>query len=195
MSGRALRRSPCCQRPLPLARPEREIRQVEDQAQLAALCADLMARPVIALDVETTIGELKLCLVQIGVPEYSAIIDVRAISDLAPLAAVLETTAVAKVIHHAAFEREVFSQLNISILNVIDTLAVSRRVRGRQPEGHSLAAVCRRELGLRLDKSQQKSDWTRRPLTASQLDYAALDVEILLKIHHRLTAAQSTGSA
>lgn len=58
---------------------------------------------MIALDVETTVGELELCLVQIGVPEYNAIIDVRAISDLAPLAAVLETPAIAKVIHNAAF--------------------------------------------------------------------------------------------
>jgi ATP-dependent Lhr-like helicase len=178
---------------LPLARPEREIRRVDDDAQLRALCADLMSRPLIALDVETTLGDFELCLVQVGVPEYSAIIDARAIADLSPLAAVLETTAIAKVIHNAAFEREVFSQLNVSILNVIDTVEVSRRVRGRQPEGHSLAAVCRRELGLRLDKSQQKSDWTQRPLTQAQLDYAALDADVLLRIHAKLATETQTG--
>ncbi len=173
---------------LPLARPRRELRLIESEAQLRELCADLLTRAVVALDVETTLGELELCLVQVGVPEYNAIIDVRAVADLAPLAAVLETTAVTKVIHNAAFEREVFSQLSLSILNVVDTLALSRRVRGRRPEGHSLAAVCRRELGVRLDKSLQKSDWTVRPLSASQLDYAALDVELLLELHRRLTA-------
>ena len=173
----------------PLARPEREILRVDDNNQLHTLCADLMTRQLIALDVETTLGEFELCLVQVGVPEYSAIIDARAIADLSPLAAVLETTAITKVIHNAAFEREVFSQLNVSILNVVDTVEVSHRIRGRQPEGHSLAAVCRRELGLRLDKTPQKSDWTQRPLNQAQIEYAALDVEILLKVHAALTAA------
>ena len=172
-----------------VARPEREIRRVDDDQQLRTLCADLMTRPLIALDVETTLGEFELCLVQVGVPEYSAIIDARAIADLSPLAAVLETTAIIKVIHNAAFEREVFSQLNVSILNVVDTVELSRRTRGRQPEGHSLAAVCRRELGLRLDKTPQKSDWTQRPLNQAQIEYAALDVEILLNVHAALTAA------
>ncbi len=172
---------------LPFARPTREVRLVSDEAELRALCADLHTRPLIALDVETTLGDHELCLVQIGVPEYTVIIDARSIVDLGPLAAVLETTAVTKVIHNATFEREVFSQLGISILGVVDTVVVSRRVRGRQPEGHSLAAASRRELGLRLDKSQQKSDWTRRPLTSAQLDYAALDAEVLLDLHAALT--------
>ena len=174
----------------PLARPDREIRSVSDGEQLRVLCADLMLRSVVALDVETTLGELELCLVQVGVPEYSAIIDARAIDDMSPLVAVLEASSVTKVIHNAAFELEVFGLLDMSIRNVVDTLEVSRRVRGRQLEGHSLAAVCRRELGLRLDKTPQKSDWTQRPLTQAQLDYAALDVEILLRIHVALAAAE-----
>lgn len=39
--------------------------------------------------------------------------------------------------------------------------------------GHSLAAVCRRELDKVLDKG-------RRPLSPEQLAYAALDVEVLV---------------
>ncbi len=173
----------------PLARPEREIRTVTDAAQLRDLCSDLSSRSLVALDVETTLGDHDLCLVQFGVPEYSAIIDARAIDDLSPLAAILESESITKVIHNAVFELEVFGQLNLPIHNIVDTLALSRRIRGRQPEGHTLAAVCRRELGLRLDKTPQKSDWAMRPLTAAQLDYAALDVEILLNVHDALAAA------
>ena len=43
--------------------------------------------------------------------------------------------------------------------------------------------VCERELGMGLDKSSQTSDWARRPLSAEQLRYAALDAEVLLALH------------
>jgi ATP-dependent helicase Lhr and Lhr-like helicase len=177
----------------PMARPTREIRWIEDSAALRDLCAELKTRASVALDVETTLFEHDLCLVQLGVAEYSALIDARAIDDLSPLLEVLEAPSICKVIHNAAFELGVFGQRNMGLRNVVDTLALSRRIRGRQPEGHSLAAVCRRELGLRLDKTAQTSDWTQRPLTQAQLDYAALDVEILSMIHDRLVAADPQG--
>ena len=47
---------------------------------------------------------------------------------------------------------------------------------------HTVAAI----LGLRLDKNEQCSDWARRPLTQSQLDYAALDSAILLRLRKQL---------
>jgi ATP-dependent Lhr-like helicase len=52
-------------------------------------------------------------------------------------------------------------------------------------QGSSLAAVCKRELGRSLDKTEQTSDWTRRPLSERQIAYAALDGEVLLALHER----------
>ena len=95
-----------------------------------------------------------------------------------------------KVIHNATFERSVLQRSNISIANIFDTLAASRRIRGRQPDGHSLAAVCRRELDKTIDKTQQTSDWTRRPLTDAQVDYAALDVEVLVALYAKFSEIQ-----
>ena len=66
---------------------------------------------------------------------------------------------------------------------VKDTLRESRNYRGKQKSGHSLAAVCERELGVQMDKSMQKSDWTSRPLTKAQMEYTALDAEVLLDLH------------
>ena len=177
---------------VPLARPEREIRLVTDDAGLRALCTELVSHELVALDTETTIAERELCLIQIGTPEFTAVIDARLVDDLSSLVALLETESTTKVIHNAAFELEVLARRNIMLRNIVDTLALSRRIRGRQQEGHSLAAVVRRELGLRLDKRQQKSDWTARPLTQAQLDYAALDAEILLRVHESLVAAEDT---
>jgi hypothetical protein len=46
----------------------------------------------------------------------------------------------------------------------------------------SLAALVRLELGVVMNKRQQCSNWDRRPLSESQLSYAALDAEILLRL-------------
>ena len=141
---------------------------------------------VVKPNAETTLVDRDVCTVQLGPPSYSAIVDALAAGRLAPLAAILERDDIVKVIHNASFERSVLRRLSLSIVNVFDTLPTSRRLRGRNADGgHSLAAVCRRELGLVLDKSEQTSDWTRRPLTQRQLAYAALDVEVLGALHAR----------
>ena len=73
---------------------------------------------------------------------------------------------------------------------MVDTLAVSRERRGRKlAGGHGLKAVCDRELGVKLDKTWQTSDWTRRPLEAGQLAYAAIDAEVLLRLHEHFASA------
>ena len=172
------------------ALPLRAIRLVTTDSELVALCADLAIRKFIALDVETTLFDRDLCLIQVGVDEYNAVIDPRAPIDLEPLARIFESQSIVKVIHNSSFERSVLQRSNIAVANIFDTLAASRRIRGKQAGGHSLAAVCRRELDKVLDKSQQISDWTRRPLTGAQVNYAALDVEVLVDLFARFNEIQ-----
>eukprot|EP00964_Phaeocystis_antarctica_P155703 scaffold124981_cov78-Phaeocystis_antarctica.AAC.3 len=50
----------------------------------------------------------------------------------------------------------------------------------------SLRRVCARTIGVRLDKTQQCSNWARRPLEQDQLMYAALDAQILLQVYEAL---------
>lgn len=185
--GRAIAAPEIEEAPRPgAARPKLPIRFIATAAELAALVDELAREPIIALDVETTLVDRDVCTVQLGTPTYSAVVDALAVGSIEPLAAILERSDILKVIHNATFERGVLRRLSLSIVNVFDTLTTSRRLRGRNVEGgHSLAAVCRRELGLELDKAEQTSDWTRRPLTQRQLAYAALDVEVLGAIHTR----------
>lgn len=167
-------------------RPRRPLRLVESDDDLVELCADLATREYVALDVETTLVNKDLCLIQFGTTDYNAIIDPRRVIDLDPIAAILESPATIKIIHNASFERFVFRRVNMSIANVVDTLRLSRTLRGRNiDDGHSLGVVCKRELGLTLDKSQQTSNWMRRPLSPAQLDYAAVDVEVLVDLFER----------
>lgn len=172
------------------ARPERTIRYIDSDPALENLCAMLADRAFITLDVETTLFDRDLCLIQVGTDDLNAVIDARAPIDLEPLARIFESPTIVKVIHNATFERSVLLRANISLANVFDTLAASRRIRGKTPGGHSLAAVCRRELDKVLDKGQQVSDWTRRPLSPEQLAYAALDVEVLVPLYLLFTSLQ-----
>jgi len=163
-------------------RPKLPIRWVDTAEGLAEVCAILAKEPVCGLDVETTLARHTLCLAQLAGREFVALIDALALSDLGHLEALLGDRAVVKVIHNASFERRVLGRLGIEIRNVVDTLQLSRQLRADAEGGHSLKAVCSRELGLTLDKSQQTSDWTRRPLTARQEAYAALDAEVLVRL-------------
>ena len=50
-----------------------------------------------------------------------------------------------------------------------------------QPQG--LSHLCQRILGKPLNKSEQRSDWTKRPLSASKITYAALDAWVSVEIY------------
>ena len=52
-------------------------------------------------------------------------------------------------------------------------------MRGKVEGGHGLKAVCARELGVTLDKSEQTSNWARRPLSDRQRAYAAVDADAI----------------
>src|SRR5690606_32208381 len=110
--------------------------------------------------------------VQLGIDTHSWIIDTLAIKDLAPLKRLMENENVEKVIHNAFFEEQMLGKHGIRIHNVFDTLHHSRRCHKKSVGlSHKLGDVCERELGIYLDKANQTSDWTLRPLAADQIDY------------------------
>jgi ATP-dependent Lhr-like helicase len=164
---------------------------VRSEADLVDAVAELMSESVIGLDVETTLGTRALCLVQIA-GRVTYLIDALEVPDLAVLAPLLSSQGTTKVIHYAPFEREVLGLHGLEIEPVIDTRELSCRVRGDGVQGgHSLRAVCARELQVALDKSEQAGDWKRRPLTEGQVAYAALDAEVLLQLNDRFQVLAS----
>lgn len=161
---------------------------IETQKDFNSCLAIILKHNVIGLDVETTIFDHRLCLIQIGLSRESYIIDALKV-DFDGLRQVFEHPNIIKVIHHAPFERSVLAKHQMSLNNVIDTCTVSRKHYGKVPGGHSLRAVCQREFGLDMDKTQQTSRWNNRPLSAAQLEYAALDAEILIHLYRKFFKA------
>ncbi len=165
--------------------PRRPYEFVASAETLARVARELAREKLVGLDVETTLYTQELRLVQISTRTHTHIIDPLALPSLEPLRPVLERSGPTKVIHNASFERRILGEVGFDVAEVFDSLRVSRGL-GPRKCSHRLAAVCERYLGRVLDKSSQTSDWSRRPLTRAQLEYAAADAEVLLDLHDAL---------
>lgn len=87
------------------------------------------------------------------------------------------------VLHAAGQDLPCLAELGMHPPSLFDT-EVAARMAGLPRVG--LGAVVEHLLGLRLAKEHSAADWSRRPLPAEWLRYAALDVELLLGLREKL---------
>ncbi len=129
----------------------------------------------------------KVCLVQLATDRGDAwLVDALAVRDLSPLAPVLLDPGVVKVLHGADYDVTTLKRdFGFAFASIFDTM-IAARLLGRSEIG--LAAVARDELGVTLTKTNQKDDWSRRPLTPQQEAYALADVLHLVELRDRLEA-------
>jgi ribonuclease D len=152
---------------------------------LAEFCAFLRTQAWCALDTEFIREKTffpQLCLIQVAAGERMACIDPLVLPDLNPLLACLCDTAMTKVLHAAHQDLEIFYHLSGSVpVPVFDTQIAATLLGYGEQIGY--AALVRDLLGVELDKSQTRTDWSQRPLDAAQLAYAAADVHYLCGIY------------
>ena len=158
---------------------------VQDAAGLDRLLEALRPEPTVALDTESNsfhVYRERVCLLQLSTHQRDWVVDPLAV-DVRPLGALLcdgrET-----VLHGADYDvRCLRREYGWRLPRLFDTMVAARRL-GR--EGLGLSALVEARFGVRLSKANQRSDWGRRPLTAEQLAYAALDTHYLLPIAEEL---------
>ncbi|WP_089321290.1 ribonuclease D [Pontibacter ummariensis] len=164
------------------------IKLVETDAQLKQAIADLSKSKELALDLEFdqnrfTYG-FNLCLVQITDGCGTCyIIDPFSVDSLQPLFQLLENGQITKIIHHANNDILLLDKLGCNIRGVMDTDVAAKIL---NYERSSLATVMKEEFDREVDKTQQSSNWNKRPLTEAQLIYAAIDVIYLHRIKSKL---------
>ncbi len=128
----------------------------------------------------------KVCLVQIATDRGDAFLVDSLAVDLAPLAPALSEPRLVKVLHGADYDVTTLKRdFGFSFHALFDTMLAARLL-GRSELG--LVAVARDELGVTLTKTNQKDDWSRRPLTPQQEAYALADVTHLVALRERLAA-------
>jgi ribonuclease D len=154
---------------------------------LAAAAARLATQPRIGLDTEflrERTYRAQLCLLQIAAPSEALCVDPLALTDLAPLDAVLTASSVLKVMHASRQDLEVLLPVVGLTRPVFDT-QIAASLTGL-PAQVGYADAVRRLLGTDLAKSHTRTDWSRRPLSAAQVEYALDDVRYLLPLAHEL---------
>jgi ribonuclease D len=129
----------------------------------------------------------QLCLLQFAVGKQVAIIDPLVPLDLGLLAPLLTDERIIKVFHAGDQDRAIlYHELGTAVRPVFDTQRASLLL--GLPQQMSLVALVKHFCGISLRKGESFSDWSQRPLTKTQLDYALDDVRYLPAIYEKMVA-------
>lgn len=154
---------------------------------LAKHAAELGKASIIALDTEASSFHRykeQVCLVQLSTRERTYLVDPLAVPDLSPLKTLLAVPAMEVVIHDADYDLRILAKYHgIRVENVFDTLVAAELL--NEPE-IGLASLLLKYQGQKVDKKFQKADWSKRPLPADMLAYAAGDTSHLIALRDQL---------
>ncbi len=163
---------------------------VTDTQALRELVLELRKAKAVAVDTEFMREKTyfaRLCLIQLGTDDIAAIVDPLAIEDLSPLCDLLADPDVVKVFHAGSQDMEIFYRLcGVAAAPVFDTQVAATLAGFQQQVGYG--ALVKEVLDVTLDKGDTYTDWARRPLSATQVEYALNDVRYLPEVHRRLVA-------
>ena len=127
-----------------------------------------------------------LCLIQIATKDQAVAIDPLAKGiDLQPVYELMRNKSVLKVFHAASQDMQIMFNASGQVPSpVFDTqIGAMFSGYGDQP---SYATLVQKILGESIDKRSQMTDWSRRPLTNDQIEYAIGDVTHLIHVYNRL---------
>ena len=160
-------------------------------AEVDEFCRYLADQPYVAIDTEFMRDRTywpKLCLVQLaGKDRFAAIDPLAPDIDLEPLFDLMANPSVVKVFHACRQDVEIFYHLTGRTPTPIFDSQLAAMVLGYGDEvGYE--SLVTKIAKVRIDKSSRFTDWSRRPLSEQQLDYALADVTHLRVIYERLLA-------
>ncbi|MGV6807215.1 MAG: ribonuclease D [bacterium] len=165
---------------------------VDDSAALGAAADTWASADVLAVDTEfmrTDTYFAQLALIQVSDGSHCWLIDpTGADIDLAPLKAMLVNPNTLKVFHSCSEDLEVLrTALGVIPTPLFDTQTGAAFAGMGFSKGYS--ALLASELAIDLGKHETRSDWLQRPLSESQLRYAAEDVLFLLPLYQKISDA------
>jgi ribonuclease D len=166
-----------------------EVIWIEREDELAGLALALERSGAVGLDTEFMRERTffpGLCLLQLAAGAQIWCVDTLRCGSLDPLVPVLTAPGHPKIIHSARQDLEAF-YLNVKrVISPIFDTQIAAGCIGLKPQ-IGYADLVKTLLDVSLSKGQTRTDWSRRPLTAAQLEYAADDVAYLNEVADRLS--------
>ena len=159
------------------------IQTLED---LIFLNEELLKYPYVAVDTEfrrTTKDNMKLALMQVNDSSEIYLIDCLQIKEPKEICSFLSSPDTKKIFHSCREDIEaIYSWTKKEVLNIYDTQIANSLLAGSF--SISYQALVKEKIGLVVSKDETRTNWLRRPLTESQLNYAAFDVYYLIDLYN-----------
>ena len=162
-----------------------EIENIDKPEQLGELCQRIQGESWIAIDTEFLREKTYypiFCLLQIATPEWVVCVDPIAITDLSELFDVINKPDIVKVLHASRQDLEIFYQITGKVTAPVFDTQIAAPLLGFQ-ENPGYAMLVSNFLNVNLSKAHTRTDWSVRPLSPAQIQYAADDVIYLCKIY------------
>ncbi len=155
---------------------------IDSIQDLDFLNKELLQKNFLGVDTEfrrTSKENMKLGLLQVNDDEEIYLIDTILIQEPREHCSFLFSESVTKIFHSCKEDIDAIHSWSGGILvNLFDTQLAEAFLGGNYSIGYQ--QLVEQRLGVSLDKNETRSNWIRRPLSDSQLNYAATDVEFLV---------------
>lgn len=165
-----------------------DIQYIDTAAGARKVVETLTAAPFVAIDTEfvreKTYHPLP-CLLQIAVEGHIFCVDLIALDGPAAVTDLLLDRSVTKVLHSARQDLELFYALTGEVPGPVYDTQIAAALLGF-PDQCGYGRLVQDVLDIPLDKGHARTDWSRRPLSAEQLRYAADDVRYLVPLYQTL---------
>jgi len=168
---------------------------ITDTQALKTLVLRFKSAPYVTVDTEfmreTTFWP-KLCLIQLADEEGAYAVDPLAGGiDLAPFYELMFDEGVLKVFHACRQDMEIFFHATGRLPSPVFDTQVAAMVCG-YGDSVGYETLVKKVTGKSLDKTARFTDWSRRPLSQRQIDYALGDVTYLREIYERIDELETT---
>lgn len=161
---------------------------ISDQESLEAFVERARSSSVLAIDTEFLREKTyyaKLCLLQMATDDEVVIVDPFAVRSLAALTPLLQDESVMKLFHSGGQDLEILYRMTgVLPAPVFDTQVAAALLGHTMQVGYG--ALVHSLCGVTLKKTDSFTDWSRRPLSESQLEYAADDVIYLPEMYRTM---------
>lgn len=161
---------------------------VTTEDDLAILCEKLKSCEVISLDTEFVRERTyfhRLGLIQVAGDGVCAAVDPILISDITPFLDIITNPKVLKIFHAARQDLEILVRLTGQVITPVFDTQVAAALVGWGAQ-ISFAKIVQKVTGKKINKTETYTDWCRRPLRQSQIEYALDDARFLLPVYEKL---------